>query len=70
MKQSKWEGRFFCVNPTTFFKVEKEIHVVKNLYKLEVRLVNAGIFSNLTIDFTSDEIEKEIENGRAKEVYQ
>lgn len=69
MTQPKWEGRFFCVNPTTFFKVEKEIHVVKNLYKLEVRLIDAGIFSNLTIDFTSDEIEEEIKNNRMKEVF-
>ena len=66
--KNKWLYRKFATK-NIYFEVVKEIHVVKNLYRLEVRLIDAGIFSNLTIDFGSDEIEEEIKNNRMREVF-
>lgn len=68
MTNNKWLYRKFTTS-NMFFEVVKETHVIKNLYRLEVRLIDAGIFSNLTIDFGSDEIEEEIKNNRMKEVF-
>lgn len=68
MKEFKWLYRKFTTS-NMFFEVVKETHVIKNLYRLEVRLIDAGIFSSLTIDFGSDEIEEEIKNNRMKEVF-
>ena len=64
----KWLYRKFTTS-NMFFEVVKETHVVKNLYRLDVRLIDAGMFSNLTIDFGSDELEEEMKNGRMREIF-
>lgn len=65
---NKWLYRKFTTK-NIFFEVVKETHVVKNLYRLEVKLIDAGIFSEVSIDFGSDELEEEMKNGRMREVF-
>jgi len=65
---NKWLYRKFTTK-NIFFEVVKETHVVKNLYRLEVKLIDAGIFSEFSIDFGSDELEEEMKNGRMREVF-
>ena len=65
--KNKWLYRKFTTK-NIYFEVVKETHVIKNLYRLEVKLIDAGIFSDISIDFGSDEIEEEIKHNRMKEV--